>query len=208
MGGQRVRAARLMFSVNTTISAIDWILQIEMLISPKFVRPGGVRIHNQKIHVNMNRNHVLDDAEMFLFLWGLAGKKSSNFGGISNTNFFPPGPRKLHYKFRRYLNFFFFPANPHKKNINISASSKAWFWFILTWIFRLCILIPPDLSHFGEISISNCKIQWMAEIVVLTLGQTRSVCTSYLSATLICMKFWWNHVSIPPCQVRAICAKS
>ena len=37
---------------------------------------------------------------------------------------------------------------------------------------------------------------------------TRSVCTSYLSATLICMKFWWNHVSIPPCQVRAICAKS
>ena len=31
------------------------------------MRPGGVRIHNQKIHVNMNRNHVLDDAEMFLF---------------------------------------------------------------------------------------------------------------------------------------------
>ena len=39
----------------------------------------------------------------------IGGEKSSNFGGISNKTFFPPGPRKLHYKFRRYLNFFFFP---------------------------------------------------------------------------------------------------
>ena len=88
VGGQRVRATRLMFNVNTTISTIDWILQIEMLISPKFARPGGIKMRIRKIHVNMNRNHVLDDAEMFLFLWGLAGKKNSNSGGISNIIFF------------------------------------------------------------------------------------------------------------------------
>ena len=57
-------------------------------------------------------------------------------------------------------------------------------------------------------TLKEAQNSFIMVVKVRNLIITRSVCTSYLSATLICIKFWWNHVSIPPSQVRAICAKS
>ena len=83
-------------------------------------------------------------------------------------------------------------------------------------LMHACLLLLPGnvLAGRGKEkkihrkTLKEAQNSFIMVVKVRNLIITRSVCTSYLSATLICIKFWWNYVSIPPSQVRAICAKS